>query len=336
MASIKELLQAMINKINGKNEGVDWNENDETSPAFVKNRPFYKEFGDVTVIPEQTPVLMANEDGLYMYNIIVQHIPNIGDEYTVTLDDQHYTCIATSINGTLVLGNASIHGLGPDTGEPFIIHADNYPYISSLSPIEKLISCTTKGFVYNSVPMEYLDNAAKTVHIDSHSITLERAIEIDKSKPDLVIWYGDIFNSFSLQEGTIDGLMCQYINLYDAVGCRYYIVNENDEFNKLTSLRFSSVSYPKFGENLRADISVNENYGCPAVSANSVRSGNATEDIMFRVTNNGLKNKKEFRVQGNGTVESYSMILPSTTAGSTKQFRITVDDSGTISATEVT
>ena len=41
MASIKELLLSMINKINGKNEGVDWNENDETSPAFVKNRPFY-------------------------------------------------------------------------------------------------------------------------------------------------------------------------------------------------------------------------------------------------------------------------------------------------------
>lgn len=41
MASIKELLTAMIAKINRKNEGVDWNENDETSPAFVKNRPFY-------------------------------------------------------------------------------------------------------------------------------------------------------------------------------------------------------------------------------------------------------------------------------------------------------
>ena len=41
MASIKELLTAMIAKINGKNEGVDWNENNETSPAFVKNRPFY-------------------------------------------------------------------------------------------------------------------------------------------------------------------------------------------------------------------------------------------------------------------------------------------------------
>lgn len=49
---------------------------------------------------------------------------------------------------------------------------------------------------------------------------------------------------------------------------------------------------------------------------------------MFAVLNNGEKNKKEFRVLGNGTVEAYSMILPSTTAGSTKQFRITVDDSG--------
>lgn len=49
MASIKELLSAMIAKINGKNEGVDWNENDETSPAFVKNRPFYYDKSLVSV-----------------------------------------------------------------------------------------------------------------------------------------------------------------------------------------------------------------------------------------------------------------------------------------------
>ena len=130
--------------------------------------------------------------------------------------------------------------------------------------------------------------------------------------------------------------MYQFLDLYDTVGCRYEIINENDEFNIDTSLGFISASYPKHGKNLRANISVNENYGCPAVSANSVRSGDATADIMFAVENNGTKNKKEFRVQGNGTVEAYSMILPSTTANSTKQFRITVDDSGTISATEVT
>ena len=37
-----------------------------------------------------------------------------------------------------------------------------------------------------------------------------------------------------------------------------------------------------------------------------------------------------------GTVEGTAIILPSTTESSTKKFRITVDDSGTISATEIT
>ena len=36
-----------------------------------------------------------------------------------------------------------------------------------------------------------------------------------------------------------------------------------------------------------------------------------------------------------GTIEGKALILPSSTAGSTKKFKITVDDSGTISATEV-
>ena len=37
-----------------------------------------------------------------------------------------------------------------------------------------------------------------------------------------------------------------------------------------------------------------------------------------------------------GTVEGTALILPSSTADSTKKFKITVDDSGTITATEVT
>ena len=37
-----------------------------------------------------------------------------------------------------------------------------------------------------------------------------------------------------------------------------------------------------------------------------------------------------------GTVEGKALILPSSTSGSTKKFRITVDDSGTLTATEVT
>ena len=35
-------------------------------------------------------------------------------------------------------------------------------------------------------------------------------------------------------------------------------------------------------------------------------------------------------------IENHEYIIPSSTEGSTKKFKITVDDSGTISATEVT
>ena len=37
-----------------------------------------------------------------------------------------------------------------------------------------------------------------------------------------------------------------------------------------------------------------------------------------------------------GTVEGKALILPSSTTDSTKKFKITVDDNGTLSATEVT
>ncbi len=39
---------------------------------------------------------------------------------------------------------------------------------------------------------------------------------------------------------------------------------------------------------------------------------------------------------GSGTVEEKALILPSSTEGSTKRFKITVDDTGTLTATEVT
>jgi hypothetical protein len=46
--------------------------------------------------------------------------------------------------------------------------------------------------------------------------------------------------------------------------------------------------------------------------------------------------KKARSITKAGTVEGKAMIVKSSTEGSTKRFKITVDDSGTISATEVT
>ena len=53
----KEALKQGLRELIGSSssgEGVDWNENDEASPAFIKNRPFYT--GDpveTEIIPKQ-------------------------------------------------------------------------------------------------------------------------------------------------------------------------------------------------------------------------------------------------------------------------------------------
>lgn len=89
MASLKELLNTMIAKINGKNEGVDLNENDETSPAFVKNRPFYKS----TSIKEIASATGTVSDGRFS---ISSDNPGFtsGVEYTVNINGTEEVIVA--------------------------------------------------------------------------------------------------------------------------------------------------------------------------------------------------------------------------------------------------
>lgn len=69
-------------------------------------------------------------------------------------------------------------------------------------------------------------------------------------------------------------------------------------------------------------------------------SSNTYADIIGNGTNKKRSNAATVDWSGNawyaGTIEGTALILPSSTANSTKKFKITVDDSGTISATEVT
>ena len=62
----------------------------------------------------------------------------------------------------------------------------------------------------------------------------------------------------------------------------------------------------------------------------------STSDVLFVVKKNGSKNGQDFEVLGDGSVNASALTIPSSTANSTKKFKITVDDTGTISATEVT
>lgn len=113
-----------VKSINGQTGDVDarsdWNQNDETQPDYVKNRPFYTN-DSVEMLMEETTVEFTKNDDMNLYESIGQYETSlmIGETYQVIWDGTTYEGICDEFTGEPICGNLSIQGLGEDTGEPF-------------------------------------------------------------------------------------------------------------------------------------------------------------------------------------------------------------------------
>ena len=354
MASIKELLLSMINKINGKNEGVDWNENDETSPAFVKNRPFYTGEPVFTeIIPEQTYTLSSSgsittyidSSGTYPYSL------EVGKDYTVVYNGTTYELTSDIVEGIGVVGDIKPFVTGSEPTMPFAIGAGMgilqiIDYTGNTEVTFKISGSETdiKQIDTKYIPWNDAVGLYPPVFIDK---SVESLTDEEKQK------YYDLFNkgSLLLARPKGDTVWCIVISMFYSknVGLKMTLINSTGGLHtysidswktnnitekgiantvenvldektswQLLSKIYSSVSV---GEAFRAKISWNDSTGkaCISKEEKSITSGN----INFVNSDILCSGDKE-------------IVLSSSTAGSTKQFRITVDDSGTISATEVT
>ena len=119
----------------------DWNQNDDTQPDYVRNRPFYKETLESVPLYEMAVKLSLLGDDIvpfYSTNEIHNKITS-ADKYLVRFDGVDYTCAAVKLNNGYGLGNLSLlNGANfarpdcvgsserEDTGEPFCIIDDQY------------------------------------------------------------------------------------------------------------------------------------------------------------------------------------------------------------------
>lgn len=102
----------------------DWNQNDDTQPDYVKNRPFYT--GDPVenvLVEESTVTFEDSDDGGYAAEFPSTFEATVGETYKVSWDGTVYecTCAAVSEIPFPLIGNLSIMGDGSDTGEPFLV-----------------------------------------------------------------------------------------------------------------------------------------------------------------------------------------------------------------------
>lgn len=102
----------------------DWNQNDDTQPDYVKNRPFYMGDPVEAVLVGESTVSFVDDGGLYMAEFPSTFEATVGETYKVSWDGVAYECLCV-LGDSIVLGNFSIVGAGSDTGEPFFMGVYN-------------------------------------------------------------------------------------------------------------------------------------------------------------------------------------------------------------------
>lgn len=361
----------------GSQSGVqpDWNQNDNTKPDYIKNRPFYT--GDLVkteIIPETT-VTFSEMDGLMAANWPESFDLVDGQTYTISWDGTDYVCKGILFNGTLpVLGNLGIAQSGDDTGEPFIfMNKSQWIVASTESATEHIISISVFAQEVVKIDEKYLPEATNI----SSGVTKIQVRNLDTTKSYSTEEIEEIYQSVQagtaiyLTYGTVIVNVSYSPN--DSFTYKLFTGQENTihpvdgvwdftntEITYQNEVLFNS-RYSDYPANIYcdADLGGNEGSGYELVRTNTVGfCGNyvqADNAIVLKLKNNtkylyvqANKNgkievtKRDSGLTSGGDITTIfqngddSMILKSSTSGSTKKFKITVDDSGALTATEVT
>ncbi len=146
---------ATVEYVDSKATQSDWSVNDETNPAYVKNRTHWKNDPIETVFLEETTVEVHG----YAQVSTSLHF-KLGETYTVMFNGEKYECVAWDGEGEAVyIGNGSIYGgegLGGD--EPFSCDSYNHDgcYLNVAEDGVYTISISKIVTEIHKLPIEFL------------------------------------------------------------------------------------------------------------------------------------------------------------------------------------
>ena len=316
----------------------DWNQNDDTQPDYVKNRPFYTGDSVETVLVEESTVSFTNVSSNIYYGKIPTTVElTVGETYKVSWDGATYECVCVLVSGFPAIGNQSIISVGADTGEPFLIsplpdnsgtdvytldtYASHAISISTFASAElvkipdKYISDTFRDVVIAGSPLEWSTNDWATYYnlFFSGGKLLKINVDVDSNFIGYVLsmFYSAETGIATITTITIDGRL--YYLSKNSTTKEYY-------WTPVFAVNGLYLRYTQTGSD--ANFVKREEYSKLGVSNGLT--------FTTKKANEGAFSQKVV-LEGDNEI-----VLSSSTADSTKKFKITVDDSGVISATEVT
>ena len=223
----------------------------------------------------------------------------VGETYKVYWDGAAYECACINFNDMLIIGNLSIAGMGDDTGEPFVIN------------------------VYNGKKISIATADTSDSHTISISWLLRKVVEIDSK----------YIHPFNPNDQNVSGIPTP-AKIYNNDAVLYPTIGQTT-IDQLTNKKavFDYVFYDGTALLRLTPFDVTEQEGTRIIEYTGVD----TQGMRVCALEFCFNGSADDSVLTNVNIKYPSaMYINSSTKGSTKKFKITVDDRGTISATEVT
>lgn len=295
-----------------------------------------KAIGTATVMEEQVVEFVPAGDNLpSIGSLTTTFTPVEGQTYIVNWDGTEHECVCSLFSGRyLVLGNLSIIGAGDDTGEPFIYL--NAPSMGSEfetfdTASSHTISVKKMGEIVTPMAEEFLPVASE----DNYGAVKKSEVVSAYNFPSQVVHdqMVDAISAFETGNASIvwNGekvIDASYNSSDDTITVAFASAPlEFLTYKNVNGLYQNTLGSPTYGELQGRQVRItNDNNVYTTLSVEGESPHQTLKVAAERISIGEI-------YYGISTTE---IILKSSTSGSTKKFRITVDDSGTISATEVT
>ena len=300
---------------------ADWNQNDETTADYVKNRPFYlkspveKAIFDYSFSLAETGFVCESFNG---YNIGLVD----GEEYTVTISDFEFSVTAYSDeDGAIYIGNGDAalnENTDFDGDVPFgCADMKNEGYIFVLS-MPWLISSGIISNPDNIVITKIIGSVKEPVKIDEHFLPVAKETERGiVSKVDIKDAVTDSVG-FEISVGNTT-----YKDLTDHLS-KYCLPKIRVVFGDISS---SAIVF------LVESWEIHAGTDCTiSIKGNAITETNINKLYLSFPIHENIGEPAEDAILSSVDYEAPTAIL---LKANTKTFKITVDDGGTIIATEV-
>ena len=323
----------------------DWNQNDKTASSYIKNRPFYTDYTEEKTLIKESHVNFRESRGRYLGSLRSTFTPIVGETYKVSWDGTVYESVCLNDQGRIAIGNISIMGAGSNTGEPFFIAVGDRTYIYTLDTASShVISISGRTIQVVKINEKYLpDTVATKSDVEVVQTTANNAqstADTAKSTANTALSTANAAKTAADNAQTTANNAKTTANTAKStadtalskVEKALTVESSGNIFAPVASMikgTYQKLLLSSEDSNVQSSFGVT---GSTGLQITVGRDGGFNAPVSNPSTVEFINNGGRYMCL-KGIDE---LILNSSTEGSTKKFKITVDDTGTISATEVT